>query len=153
MSCQNFSVRLPPEPEVNGSSGDFCCVPGCSNSRGKCKRLGKQVSFYKFPSDAKRRQLWLNRIRRDVEIRLPDETDVSSTKVRTVPFEPSKSSTVCSEHFVGGLFCLFTNLTQCKIHILTMKFAPKPVRTFLFFHHQFSYFRKQCLSLSHVLIL
>ena len=26
-----------------GSSGDFCCVPGCSNSRGGCKRAGKQA--------------------------------------------------------------------------------------------------------------
>ena len=95
-----------------GSSGDFCCVPGCSNSRGKCKRIGKQISFYKFPSDDKRKHLWLNRIRRDVEIKCPNPTDANTPTVKTVPFQPSKTSTVCSEHFIGGMNYLFTSINN-----------------------------------------
>ena len=74
-----------------GYVGDFCCVPGCTNSRGKCSRENKKV-FYKIPTETKRRQLWLERIRRG---------DVNeSGKVES--FEPKSHTRICSEHFVGG---------------------------------------------------
>ncbi|XP_069102923.1 uncharacterized protein [Argopecten irradians] len=67
-----------------GYVGDYCCVPGCTNSRGSCRRAGLNVSFYKFPSDERRKRLWLLNIRRD-------------------SFVPTKYSRVCSAHFVGGV--------------------------------------------------
>lgn len=74
-----------------GSVGDFCCVPGCSNSRGRCKRKGLIVSFYRFPKDRKRADMWLKRIRRD---------EICDGKV--VPYELKNHSRICSVHFVGG---------------------------------------------------
>lgn len=76
-----------------GSVGAFCCVPGCTNSRGRCNRKGLNLSFYKFPTNKKRSDLWLNHIRRG-------EVD----KGRVVPFVPKKHHTVCSQHFEGGWF-------------------------------------------------
>jgi len=78
--------------KYKGSVGDFCCVPGCSNSRGRCNRMGLKVSFYTFPKDTRRRQLWLDRIRRGV----------ISSDGKVHPFEPKPHSRLCSQHFVGG---------------------------------------------------
>ena len=75
--------------------GDFCCVPGCTNSRGKCKNEGIIVSFHKIPQDEKRRTLWLDLIRRDVII---DKNGVG----KQVPFTPKPSTRICSVHFIGG---------------------------------------------------
>ena len=58
---------------------DFCCAPGCSNSR---KRRG-DVKFYRIPKDIKRRRVWLKRIRRK-------------------NFSPTVNTRLCSEHFIGG---------------------------------------------------
>ena len=82
--------------QYKGYVGAFCCAPGCSNSRGESKRLKKQISFYRFPSDEKRKQQWLYRIRRDVVLETPEGKKV------TVPFQPNKNTRICSEHFVGG---------------------------------------------------
>ncbi|XP_052249182.1 diphosphomevalonate decarboxylase-like isoform X2 [Dreissena polymorpha] len=86
----------PRSPRIHGRykgpTGDFCCVPGCTNSRGKCNRMGKQVSFYTFPRDSKRLKMWLDRIR----------LDVLSEDGHLVPFTPKNHHRVCSEHFVGG---------------------------------------------------
>ncbi|WAR07399.1 hypothetical protein MAR_017357 [Mya arenaria] len=60
-----------------GSVGDFCCVPGCSNARGRCNRQGLNISFYRFPKEKKRADLWLNIIRRG---------EMKDSKV--VPFVP-----------------------------------------------------------------
>lgn len=87
-----------------GPTGDFCCVPGCYNSRGKCNRMGKKVSFYGFPKDDKRLKLWLDRIRLDV---LSDDGHL-------VPFTPKNHHTVCSEHFVGGKR-FFYYVFQCEL--------------------------------------
>ncbi|WAR07397.1 THA11-like protein, partial [Mya arenaria] len=74
-----------------GSVGDFCCVPGCSNARGRCNRQGLNISFYRFPKEKKRADLWLNRIRRG---------EMKDSKV--VPFVPKGHYRVCSIHFEGG---------------------------------------------------
>lgn len=58
---------------------DFCCAPGCSNSR---KTRG-DLKFYRIPKDINRRRVWLKRIRRK---------NVS----------PSVNTRLCSEHFIGG---------------------------------------------------
>ncbi|KAK3095610.1 hypothetical protein FSP39_016626, partial [Pinctada imbricata] len=86
--------------KTKGYNGDFCSVPDCSNSRGKCNRMGKKVSFYQFPKDEKRREAWLRVIRRDSVI-------VTDGVQKTVPFTPNKSSRVCSEHFVEGKNYIF----------------------------------------------
>ena len=77
------------------SVGDYCCVPGCTNSRGKCKRAGIKVSFYKIPADEKRRTLWLSLIHCDV---IADKNGVS----KQVPFTPKPHTRICSVHFAGG---------------------------------------------------
>ncbi|KAH3819182.1 hypothetical protein DPMN_120915 [Dreissena polymorpha] len=38
-----------------GTVGDYCCVPGCTNSRGRCKRKGMNLSFYSIPKDDKQK--------------------------------------------------------------------------------------------------
>ncbi|XP_013380134.1 uncharacterized protein LOC106151426 [Lingula anatina] len=64
--------------------GDYCCVPGCTNSRGKCNREGQAISFYQFPKDVSRKHNWLCHI--------PVEKD----------FTPTTSTRICSVHFAGG---------------------------------------------------
>jgi hypothetical protein len=63
--------------------GEFCCVPQCSNSRLKTRSLGRTVAFYRIPANVKRRQIWLQRIRRD-------------------RWQPRAWDRVCSDHFVAG---------------------------------------------------
>ncbi|KAL4233736.1 hypothetical protein ACF0H5_008416 [Mactra antiquata] len=75
-----------------GPVGAYCCVPGCTNSQGYCKRIGTPLSFYSFPKEEKLQKIWLERIRRD-------EVDENG-KIR--PFQPKKYSRVCSVHFIGG---------------------------------------------------
>ena len=58
---------------------DFCCAPGCSNSR---KTRG-DLQFYRIPKDINRRRIWLKRIRRK-------------------NFMPTENTRLCSEHFLGG---------------------------------------------------
>ena len=45
---------------MNMGKNDFCCAPGCSNSR---KTRG-DLQFYRIPKDINRRKVWLKRIRR-----------------------------------------------------------------------------------------
>ncbi|XP_052281395.1 THAP domain-containing protein 11-like [Dreissena polymorpha] len=78
--------------KYKGYKGDYCCVPGCTNSRGSCNRLGLKVAFYQMPSNPERQKLWLQRIRRG-------EVDGHG---RTVPFIPKSHTRICSHHFVGG---------------------------------------------------
>ena len=58
------------EPRVFGrrrNGGDFCCVTGCSNQRGKDKvnaDNGVKRSYYKFPLDHKRRNMWIAAVKR-----------------------------------------------------------------------------------------
>lgn len=63
-------------------SRKYCCI--CSNYRGKTIE-GQVVSLHRFPSDADKRRIWLQRarlIRKD--------------------FTYTKNSYVCSSHFVNG---------------------------------------------------
>ena len=80
------------EPRVfgrRGNGGDFCCVPGCSNQRGKDKVNGVKRSYYKFPLDQKRRNLWISAVKR-------------------ADWVPRRWDFVCSDHFENGnLFFFF----------------------------------------------
>lgn len=58
---------------------DFCCAPGCPNSR----KTRVDLNFYRIPKDIKRRRVWLKRIRRK-------------------NFSPTANTRLCSEHFIGG---------------------------------------------------
>lgn len=63
-------------------SRKYCCI--CSNYRGKTVE-GQVVSLHRFPSDADKRRIWLQRarlVRKD--------------------FTYTKNSYVCSSHFVNG---------------------------------------------------
>ncbi|KAL4230170.1 hypothetical protein ACF0H5_010555 [Mactra antiquata] len=82
-----------------GYVGDYCCVPGCNNSRGKCSRENRAVSFYKLPTKPSRRRLWLDRIRRDVV----------NEDGKTIPFQPKSHTRICSDHFYDGKL-LFSQL-------------------------------------------
>ena len=64
---------------VNMGKNDFCCAPGCSNSR---KTRG-DLHFYRIPKESNRRRVWMKRIRRK-------------------NFSPTDNTRLCSEHFVGG---------------------------------------------------
>ncbi|XP_077516721.1 uncharacterized protein LOC144127633 [Amblyomma americanum] len=61
--------------------GPCCCVPGCSLRPGT--NLLSQVRTFRFPADAERRNAWIAAVRRD-------------------RWMPTKSSHVCSAHFVQG---------------------------------------------------
>ena len=58
---------------------DFCCAPNCSNRRNS----QRNIQFYRIPKDKAVRQKWLQRIRRK-------------------GFEPTESTRLCSQHFLGG---------------------------------------------------
>uniref|UniRef100_A0A8C1MPU8 THAP domain-containing protein 1 n=1 Tax=Cyprinus carpio TaxID=7962 RepID=A0A8C1MPU8_CYPCA len=65
------------------TSSLHCCVPQCTNS----SQYNGAISFHSFPVDAEVRAQWLTKIRRD-------------------HFSPTKTTRVCSLHFVltpGGL--------------------------------------------------
>ena len=51
MDCSDQHI----EPKMFGStkkaSGDFCCVPGCSNQIGNDKMNGWKPLYYRFPKD------------------------------------------------------------------------------------------------------
>ena len=64
---------------TNMGKHDFCCAPGCSNSR---KTRGN-LQFYRIPKDINRRRVWLKRIRRK-------------------NFMPTENTRLCSVHFLGG---------------------------------------------------
>ena len=85
--------------KVKHYTGDFCCLPGCSNSRGKCKYHGKNVSFYKFPQDEKRRDLWLKKIRRNVKI-LFHQGPINSDETPKVKVVETRSVLVNGPEFV-----------------------------------------------------
>ena len=65
------------------NSGARCCVVGCSNRRGLDKVNGVQRSFHAFPTDQKRRQMWVKAIPRKL-------------------WTPGQWDRVCGDHFVGG---------------------------------------------------
>jgi len=75
---------------VKRCGGSHCCVPKCTNQRGKDYRMGIKRSYYGFPMDVQRRRLWLQHIQRGDD------------------WEPQASDTVCSDHFVGGMMNSFT---------------------------------------------
>jgi len=58
---------------------DFCCAPNCSNRRNR----QRNIQFYRIPKDKAVRRKWLQRIRRK-------------------GFEPTESTRLCSQHFLGG---------------------------------------------------
>jgi len=68
---------------------DFCCAEGCAHDRSR----GAKCNFYKFPEDPKLRTLWLNKISRVVRV-------TENGKFTTRSWTPSKSSKLCSCHFV-----------------------------------------------------
>lgn len=67
---------------------DFCCAEGCSHDRSK----GASCTFYKIPEEPKLRSLWLTRISRVSKV-------VKNGKSVTIPWNPSKSTKLCSCHF------------------------------------------------------
>ena len=80
------------EPRVFGrrrNGGDFCCVPGCSNQRGNDKVKGVKRSYYKFPLDQKRRNLWISAVKR-------------------ADWVPRRWDFVCSDHFENGNLFFFS---------------------------------------------
>lgn len=79
--CDDSQTR--PVRNKRHFGGDFCCVPGCSNHRGKDNALGIKRSYYRIPNDKKERARWIKLIRRAC-------------------WEPRKWDRVCSDHFVGG---------------------------------------------------
>jgi THAP domain len=64
--------------------GDFCCVPNCSNQRGKDSIMGVKRSYFSFPTDPRRLKLWLNNIRRGGG------------------WKPRPWDRVCADHFANG---------------------------------------------------
>lgn len=64
---------------MNMGKHDFCCAPGCSNSR---KTRG-DLQFYRIPKEINRRRIWLTRIRRK-------------------NFSPTENTRLCSAHFLEG---------------------------------------------------
>ncbi|KAG5899872.1 hypothetical protein JTB14_012336 [Gonioctena quinquepunctata] len=71
------------------TGGMTCCVVGCTNTSVR----NPEVKFYSFPSsnqDWKQglRMKWINAVKRK--------------NLDNTPWQPKKSSYVCSEHFVGG---------------------------------------------------
>ena len=56
-----------------------CCAPGCENRWFK----GTALSFYRFPSDQKKRAMWVAAVKRE-------------------RWEPTEHSWLCSAHFVSG---------------------------------------------------
>ena len=79
---------------------DVCCAVGCTNRR----KSGGAISFYRIPNgnnpiDVKRRNLWLNAIKRD-------------------KWQPNMiaNARLCSEHFISGkpiTFFLSLMIKQC----------------------------------------
>ena len=63
---------------TNMGKHDFCCAPGCSNSR---KTRG-DLQLYRIPKDINRRRVWLKRIRRK-------------------NFMLTENTRLCSVHFLG----------------------------------------------------
>lgn len=78
-------------PQISGrkrrkrpGTGNFCCVPTCSNSAGKDKVKGVKRSYYLLPyKEEKRMKLWRKYIPRS-------------------KWEPKETERICSDHFVGG---------------------------------------------------
>ncbi|XP_072142657.1 uncharacterized protein [Dermacentor andersoni] len=69
----------------------YCCVVQCHNSLQNTKGRHPPVKFYRFPAkwyETKRREAWIAAVRRVN----PDKT----------PWEPTKTSRICSDHFVGN---------------------------------------------------
>ena len=62
-----------------------CCAIGCANRY----RKGSNVKFYRFPTDALRRDLWVSAMRRE-------------------NWSPKEHSRLCSEHFLSSN--LFVNV-------------------------------------------
>ncbi|CAC5416253.1 unnamed protein product [Mytilus coruscus] len=62
--------------------GDYCCVPGCSNQRGKDKGSDIQKSYFRFPKDEEQKSTWTKMIRRDY-------------------WEPRPFDRISSDHFEG----------------------------------------------------
>ncbi|XP_037285586.2 uncharacterized protein LOC119178481 isoform X1 [Rhipicephalus microplus] len=69
----------------------YCCVVECHNSLENTKGRYPPVKFYRFPGkwyEAERREAWKAAVRRVN----PDNT----------PWEPTKTTRICSDHFVGN---------------------------------------------------
>lgn len=86
------------------------------DSRGKWKQKGKNISFYKFTEDVKRKELRLKQITRNVQVRLllwfPTITQVETPKFKVLEssFVANKWSRVCSDHFTDGKIALHSFL-------------------------------------------
>ncbi|XP_065282697.2 uncharacterized protein [Dermacentor albipictus] len=69
----------------------YCCVVDCHNSLENTKGRTPPVKFYRFPGkwyEKGRRQAWITAVRR--------------VNADDTPWEPSKSTRICSTHFVGN---------------------------------------------------
>ena len=60
--------------------GETCCVPNCYNNT----REDRGLTFYTFPRDSSKRDVWIQAIR------------------RPILWKPSTYHKVCANHFVGG---------------------------------------------------
>lgn len=78
---------------------DYCCAPGCQNSRGKTKK-----SFYRIPKDPERRNKWIAAIKR-----------ARSVLNKTERWEPTSNGfRLCSDHFISGKLKLVDGLHNIK---------------------------------------
>lgn len=62
----------------------YCCVPGCSNYKGRIGKFDKAVSLHRIPSNTSLRRAWIIAISRK-------------------DWKPTSYSRVCSDHFAGGM--------------------------------------------------
>lgn len=82
LKMQSASYTLPVKRSRMGSC---CAVPGCSLRSGT--NLLSQVRTFRFPIEDDRRNAWIAAVRRD-------------------KWQPTKSSEICSAHFIQGtLLC------------------------------------------------
>ena len=72
LSCKEFHCE-------HSTMVKSCCAPGCENRWFK----GTALSFYRFPSDQKKRAMWVAAVKRE-------------------RWEPTEHSWLCSAHFVSG---------------------------------------------------
>ena len=83
-----FIAAAAADPTLKQPKGRYCVVVGCHNNTHRDGARG--VKFHLFPKDSERRKKWISAVRR------------SNPAKPTELWQPSSSSLVCSQHFLGG---------------------------------------------------
>lgn len=65
-----------------------CCAVGCTNHN----MMEKKFSFFTFPKDPNRWEMWVNAVKR---------VNQDGTK-----WKPSKETVLCSDHFLSGNYII-----------------------------------------------